>query len=252
MTESNHTTPFPVRESVREPVRESVRESAQHPRTLTELTAQRTWLFDLDGTLVDTLPDIAAALNRLLVRQGCAAVPVTHVRDWVGTGSRTLIATALGAQGRTASAAELDALLVEYAADYERHAVVESRLYPGAEALLAALRERQVRLAIVTNKLSAIAREVLAGVGIAQHFELVVGFDDVPVGKPDPASLLLAARRLATPAADCLFIGDSRNDVAAARAANMPVVAVSHGYNHGEPISSAAPDLVVDSLRALL
>ena len=212
----------------------------------------RHWLFDLDGTLVHTAPDIARALNRLLAGQGLAAVPVAQVTHWVGTGARELIRTALAAQGRTAADDELAALLAAYAADTEANPVVEAQLYEGAEHVLRTLVARGDRLAIVTNKLSAVARNVLQHFGLADCFVTLVGASDVAVGKPDPAPLLEACRRLGVAPAACVMVGDSRNDVRAARAAGMPVIAVDYGYNHGEPIAASNPDRLVASLSALL
>ncbi len=212
----------------------------------------RNWLFDLDGTLVHTAPDIARALNRLLATQGLAAVDVAQVTHWVGTGARELIRTALAAQGRIANHDELQALLAAYAADCEANPVVDARLYDGADEVLRTLVARGDRLAIVTNKLSAVAQAVLLHFRLDDCFETLVGADDVPIGKPDPAPLLEACRRLGVVPADCVMVGDSRNDVHAARAAGVPVIAVDYGYNHGEPIANAQPDRLVASLTALL
>lgn len=210
------------------------------------------WLFDLDGTLVHTAPDIARALNRLLATQGLAPVPVEQVSQWVGTGSKELIRTALAAQDRQADDAVLRALLAQYAADYEANAVVDSQLYDGALETVHALVALGDRLAIVTNKLSAVAREVLRHFDLERHFITLVGADDVAIGKPDPAPILEACRRLGAAPADCVMVGDSRNDVRAAKAAGVPVIAVDYGYNHGEPIALAGPDRIVASLTALL
>ena len=210
------------------------------------------WLFDLDGTLVHTAPDIARALNVLLARRGLASVPIEQVAQWVGTGSKALIRTALAAQDYTASEAELSDLLAQYAADYEAHAVVDSALYPTASATVQALAARGDQLAIVTNKLSAVARRVLQHFNLDQYFAVLIGGDDVTLGKPDPMPLLEACRRMHVTPAQCVMVGDSINDVRAARAAGMRVVAVTYGYNHGQPISAAMPDRLVDSLAALL
>ena len=210
------------------------------------------WLFDLDGTLVHTAPDIARALNVLLASRGLASVPVEQVSQWVGTGSKALIRTALAAQQQTVSEAELTNLLAQYAADYEAHAVVESVLYPTARATVQVLAERGDQLAIVTNKLSAVARQVLRCFELDAFFPVLVGADDVARGKPDPMPLLEACRRLNVAAPRCIMVGDSVNDVRAARAAGMRMFAVTYGYNHGQPISAAGPDRLVDSLAALL
>ncbi len=210
------------------------------------------WLFDLDGTLVHTAPDIARALNVLLAGRGLASVEIEQVARWVGTGSKALIRTALAAQQQTVSEADLCDLLAQYAADYEAHAVLDSVLYPAASATVQALAARGDQLAIVTNKLSAVARQVLRHFDLDAYFPVLIGGDDVAVGKPDPTPLLEACRRLNVAPTRCIMVGDSVNDVRAARAAGMRVIAVTYGYNHGQPISAAKPDRLVDSLAALL
>ena len=210
------------------------------------------WLFDLDGTLVHTAPDITRALNVLLAGRGLACVGIAQVSQWVGTGAKELIRTALAAQHLTLPEHELDALLAQYAAYYEANAVVDSVLYPAARATVEALAERGDQLAIVTNKLSAVARQVLRHFGLDTYFPVLVGGADVAAGKPDPAPLLEACRRLNVAPTRCIMVGDSVNDVRAARAAGMRVIAVTYGYNHGQPISAAEPDRLVDSLAALL
>ena len=210
------------------------------------------WLFDLDGTLVHTAPDITRALNVLLAGRGLACVGIAQVSQWVGTGAKELIRTALAAQHLTLPEHELDALLAQYAEYYEANAVVDSVLYPAARATVEALAERGDQLAIVTNKLSAVARQVLIHFGLDTYFPVLVGGADVAAGKPDPAPLLEACRRLNVAPTRCIMVGDSVNDVRAARAAGMRVIAVTYGYNHGQPISVAEPDRLVDSLAALL
>ena len=210
------------------------------------------WLFDLDGTLVHTAPDITRALNVLLAGRGLACAGIAQVSQWVGTGSKELIRTALAAQHLTLPEHELDALLAQYAEYYEANAVVDSVLYPAARATVEALAKRGDQLAIVTNKLSAVARQVLRHFGLDTYFPVLVGGADVAAGKPDPAPLLEACRRLNVAPTRCIMVGDSVNDVRAARAAGMRVIAVTYGYNHGQPISAAKPDRLVDSLAALL
>ena len=210
------------------------------------------YLFDLDGTLIDTAPDITAALNRQLVPFGVPDVSVALVATWVGTGSWQLISTALAHHGLTADEATVARVLGAYAADYADRAVEHSTPYPDAFSTVRELHERGAQLAIVTNKLSAIAQNVLRHFGIAHLFTALVGGDDVARGKPDPLALHLACTRLGVDVAVSVMIGDSRNDVLAARAAGMAVIAVDYGYNHGAPISSANPDRIVASLAELL
>ena len=211
------------------------------------------YLFDLDGTLVDSAPDITAALNRQLGRF-CDLPPLTValVTAWVGTGSERLIRTALAHHGAAADEATVARLLSAYATDYAARAVELSMPYPHAFSTLRELHLRGARLAIVTNKLAAVTRNVLRHFAIDELFTVVIGGDDVPRGKPDPLPLLTACLRLHIVPQAGVMVGDSANDVRAARAAGMPAIAVNYGYNHGEPIDNAQPDRIVASLAELL
>lgn len=210
------------------------------------------YLFDLDGTLVDTAPDIAAALNRQLATLDLPALTTARVATWVGTGSAQLIRTALTHYDHPADDGTVARLLAAYGADYARRAVEHSLPYPDAFATLTALHARGARLAIVTNKIALVARNVLRHFAIDTMFEVVIGGDEVPRGKPDPLALTLACQRLQVDAAGCVMVGDSRNDIIAAHAAGMRAIAVNYGYNHGQPISAANPDRIIASLRELL
>ena len=227
----------------------SNKESSSSANCSSEFAA---YLFDLDGTLVDTAPDIAAALNRQLAPYGLAQIPVALVTNWVGTGSAQLIRTEFAHHGMPAAEDTVARVLAAYAADYARRPVEQSTPYPDAFAAVRELANRGARLAIVTNKLSAIARNVLRHFGIDDLFAVVIGGDDVARGKPDPMALHAACRQLAVEVSASVMVGDSRNDIRAARAAGMTVIAVSYGYNHGEPIGSANPDRIVASLAELL
>jgi phosphoglycolate phosphatase len=125
-------------------------------------------------------------------------------------------------------------------------------LYPGAAELLEALRAADVRLALITNKPERFLPELLGEKGLTDSFDWLVGGDTLPTQKPDPGALLWVLQQAGVAADQALFVGDSRNDVSAAKAAGVPVVAVTYGYNHGEPIAAENPDLLVDSLDALI
>ena len=212
----------------------------------------RAVLFDLDGTLVDSAPDLAAAVNATLAELGRAPVPVDTVRDWVGNGADRLLERALsGRADGTVPAAELAAVRPLFLRHYERLLCVDSVLYPGVSEGLAGLREQGLALGCVTNKPSRFTLPLLEQLGIAGHFGALVGGDDVVRKKPAPDALQEAARRLGVACDDCLMVGDSVNDIEAARAAGCPVVAVPYGYNHGRDIRSAGPDAVIESLAVL-
>lgn len=210
-------------------------------------------LFDLDGTLVDSVPDIAVAVDRLLIDLGQAPAGEDRVRGWVGNGGRMLVRRALA--GDVAGVADDDPRLPHamdlFFAHYTDSNGQASRLYPGAREALDALRARGLPLATITNKPHRFVAPLYARLGILDHFVLLLGGDSLPQRKPDPAPLLHACRELGVAPARALMVGDSRNDIEAARAAGCPVVAVDYGYNYGEPVTAYRPDRVLSDLRDL-
>ncbi len=214
--------------------------------------APRALLFDLDGTLVDSVPDIARAANAALAHVGLPAVSEGAVRDWVGNGARVLLARCIaGGAEAAADPREVDRAFEAFLERYARDVCVDSRLYRGADATLGALADRGVRLGCVTNKPRALAEALLAALGVVARFQVVVGGDSVGRTKPDPEPLLAALQALGVGPEEAVVVGDSVNDVAAARAAGVAVVCVSYGYNHGADIRDAAPDAIVDALEEI-
>ncbi|ERH51249.1 phosphoglycolate phosphatase [Ectopseudomonas chengduensis] len=210
-------------------------------------------MFDLDGTLIDSVPDLAEAVDRMLVEMGRAPAGVEKVRDWVGNGARVLVRRALagGLDHAAVGEAETEEALARFLDIYaDCHNL--TALYPGVHELLEALSTAAVELAVVTNKPERFVAPLLEQVGLGGYFRWIIGGDTLPQQKPDPAALLQVMRLAGVEAAQSLFIGDSRNDVLAARAAAVPCIAVSYGYNHGRPIAEERPSLVVDSLAELL
>lgn len=211
-------------------------------------------LFDLDGTLVDSVPDIAVAVDAMLAALGRAPAGEQRVRFWVGNGGRMLVRRALA--GDVAGVADddpqLPAALELFFAHYGRSNGAASRLYPGVADALAALSARGLPMAVITNKPHRFIEPLFTALGINHHFRLLLGGDSLPVKKPDPAPLLLACARLGVAPPAALMVGDSRNDIEAARAAGCPVVAVDYGYNYGRPIAAEHPDRVIADLRELL
>ncbi|MCJ8170281.1 phosphoglycolate phosphatase [Atopomonas sediminilitoris] len=210
-------------------------------------------MFDLDGTLVDSVPDLAAAIDVMLLQLGRAPAGVAQVRDWVGNGALVLVRRALAnsfnhEQVDEAQAAQALALFEQAYA--KPHAA--TRVYPGALEFVQTLAARGTPLALVTNKPSRFLPALLAQVGMADVFRWQIGGDTFAAKKPDPFALHWLLQQAAAPAAQTLFVGDSRNDVLAARAAGVPMAAVSYGYNHGRPIGEEAPDWLGEDLRALL
>jgi phosphoglycolate phosphatase len=204
---------------------------------------------DLDGTLADTVPDLAAATNGMLRELGRPPLEEAQVRAFVGKGIAKLVERALagGLDGSVEGPELARALPVFercYAAVNGRH----TRLYPGAREALEALRAKGFPLACVTNKAQRFTAPLLEQLGLARYFEEVIAGDTLPQRKPDPAPLLHACRRLGVPPERMLVIGDSVNDAQAARAAGCPVICVSYGYNEGRDVRELDVDAIVSSL----
>ena len=207
---------------------------------------------DLDGTLVDTVPDIAWCIDRTMPRFGVSPRGEARVRRWVGNGVERLVERALtGGSEVPAEPALLREACGVFLELYSRHGRDRSRVYPGVREGVAALRAHGAALACITNKPRVPAVDLLAHLEMLDSFELVIGGDSLPRRKPDPMPLLHACSELGVSVGDSLFVGDSINDVQAARAAGMRVACVSYGYNHGRDIAEAAPDAVVDSLEEI-
>lgn len=211
-------------------------------------------MFDLDGTLVDSAADIALALNRALADLGLPGVSEAQVRLWVGRGASRLVHCALEhLPAPTDHFAKLhESLLARFMARYQEDVSGHSTLYPGARELLDACRAEAIPLACVTNKPYAPARSLLEALAILAPFDLLLGGDSLPHKKPHPGALQHCLRYFEVTPAQALMVGDSRNDVEAARAAGVRVVALPWGYNHGEPIEACQPDWLLESLADLL
>ena len=207
-------------------------------------------IVDLDGTTVDTIGDFVAALNRMLDDLALPQVMDETVRPLVGKGSEHLIASVLQAVG-AAPATQFDAAFARYQHHYRLVNGRHSAVFPGVVGGLEALRRRGLRLACLTNKPTAFARDLLADKGLDGYFAFTFGGDAFERKKPDPLPLRKTCEALGTAPARTLMIGDSSNDARAARAAGCPVVLVRYGYNHGEPVDAVDADGFVDSLEAL-
>ncbi|MGH8714512.1 MAG: phosphoglycolate phosphatase [Casimicrobiaceae bacterium] len=208
--------------------------------------------FDLDGTLLDTIHDLATAINMMLVRLGRPRLSKDVVRTMVGKGVANLVRRALAAtQGSAPSSLEEARALAMYEADYERILGRETVVFPGVREGLERLASAGFGLACVTNKTSRFVRPHLEQAGLASYFSLVVGGDSLPEKKPDPLPLRHAARHFCVAPGRLLMLGDSANDTQAARAAGCPVFCVPYGYNEGRPVQSLDCDGIVSSLDEL-
>lgn len=210
-------------------------------------------LFDLDGTLVDSVPDLAAAVDAVLSDVGRPAAGESAVRNWVGNGIDRLVKRALtGEMEAEPDPGLFNRAIVTFRDHYERFNGDSSRLYPTVAGTLSDLASEGMALACITNKSEQFSIPLLQKLDVLKYFGVVVSGDTLKVRKPDPGPLLAAAQRMAVAPAASLMVGDSIHDVHAARAAGMPVVGVSYGYNHGRPIAEANPDAVVDRIAELM
>lgn len=206
--------------------------------------ADRAVIFDLDGTLVDTAPDLWRATNHVLVLAGRREIGLDEVRAFVGHGARALIARGFDATGGPVQAQALDALYAQFVAYYGANIARDSVPFPGLVGLLERCRADGIALGVCTNKLEALSVALLEALDLARHFGAIVGPDTLGIAKPDPAPYRETLRRLGAQAARSVMVGDSETDILTARAAGVPVIAVPFGYAP-EPVALYAPDYLV-------
>lgn len=209
-------------------------------------------LIDLDGTLIDSVPDLAHCVDTLMSELGMPARGEAKVRHWVGNGIERLVKRALlDRLDGEPDQALVDKALPIYFDLYKENLSKRSRLYPGVKEGLQFLSGAGYKLGCITNKAAAFTEPLLKDLGIYDYFRIVVSGDTLPVKKPDPLPLLHAARFFKVDPRRALMVGDSISDVKAARAAGFQVICVSYGYNHGQDIRDAHPDAVIDSMAQL-
>ena len=208
--------------------------------------------FDLDGTLVDSVPDLAWAGDEMLRRVGLPARGEASARQWVGNGIERFLKRMLS--GRMDGEPEVDLFnraLPLYREIYTQNVCRLSSVYPGVFDGLEYLRTTDVKVCCITNKSGVFAEKLLKEIGLSPYFDLLVAGDTTSRRKPDPEPLLYAASQLGVDAVNCWMVGDSKNDVEAARAAGFSAVCVPYGYNHGEDISNTNPDVIIETLAQL-
>ncbi|SDU02868.1 phosphoglycolate phosphatase [Stappia sp. ES.058] len=210
----------------------------------------RALLFDLDGTLVDSVPDIADAINAVLVANGFPALEVADVRKMVGNGIRKLVERAFEASGKSLEEDELTTMTARMMEVYRKGLTVATTPMPGAAAAAAWLRQRGHRLAVVTNKPEAFAREIVKHFGFETAFTVVVGGDTCATRKPDPEMLFHACRELGVAPEDAILVGDSPADIDAALAGGFPSIAVRGGYTN-IAVEDLGATCVIDTLEDL-
>ena len=214
-------------------------------------------MFDLDGTLIETAPEIMDAVNDTLRHFELAQVTQQQVNDWIGHGTRELLISALAyVQHKPIEAVRTDALLPAYLAEFDVHyqqrCGTRSHLYPQVRETLTALFELGVKLAVVTNKEGRYTSTVLNAHNLMPLLHRVVSGDTLPVKKPNPAGIQSCLEQFGVAPERALFVGDSSIDVATARNAGIAVWALPYGYNMGQPIEACAPDRVIVDCSALL
>ena len=225
---------------------------------MTRMALPETLLLDLDGTLVDSAPDLAAAVDAMLAELGRPTAGIEKTRLWVGNGASKLVERALADAFDPASPEFLEHAESLFYRAYHACNGHHSELYPGVMHFLEAARTQDCRLAIVTNKPAEFTEPLLERLGIARYFGATVSGDSLlgdngtVIRKPDPAHLQLALDRLGAPTDSAWMIGDSGSDILGARNLGIPSVAVTYGYSQGTPVADYGPDWIVNDLTELL
>jgi phosphoglycolate phosphatase len=209
-----------------------------------------TIVFDLDGTLIDTAPDLIDTLNIVFAREGLPPVPYETARTLIGGGARAMIVRGLEAEGRTVVPAELERLFQDFLAHYSEHIADRSRPFPGLTDALDALAANGSRLAVCTNKLEHLSVLLLKQLGLAHRFAVICGQDTFGVQKPDPEVLRRTIAAAGGTLRNAIMIGDSLTDIRTARAADVPVIAVDFGYTD-RPVSELGPDRIISRFTDL-
>lgn len=209
-----------------------------------------TIVFDLDGTLIDTAPDLVDTLNVVFAREGLPPVPYATARNLIGGGAKGMIVRGVETEGRVLTPARLDELFVDFIAHYSDHIADRSRPFPGLIGALDDLTARGCRLAVCTNKLERLSLLLLRALKLADRFTVICGQDTFGIQKPDPEVL---RRTIAAAGGDprhAIMVGDSVTDIRTARAAGIPVIAVDFGYSD-RPIADYQPDRVISHFTQL-
>ncbi len=207
-------------------------------------------VFDLDGTLVDTAPDLVATLNVIFAREGMPPVAYEAARNMVGGGARLMIERGLAAERRDLAAPQVNRLVADFIEYYAAHIADHSRPFPGLDDALDALAGRGCRFAVCTNKLEWLSVRLLDALGLTRRFEAICGSDTFGLQKPNPEPLLRTIARVRGLSAGTVMVGDSANDIDTARAAGIPVVGVDFGYSE-VPIRELRPDRAVGAFAHL-
>ena len=214
------------------------------------MSPPRTVVFDLDGTLVDTAPDLINALNHVLAREGLPPVPLQSARSMIGAGARKLIERGLELEGRVASLEDISRLTSDFIDYYAAHIADASRPFDGLEGALDELQAQGFQFAVCTNKLEWLSKLLLDQLGLSPRFSAICGADTFGVSKPDPAILRETVARAGGHLSAAIMVGDAGPDVGVARRAGIPVIGVEFGYTD-VPIAELKPDRLIGHMRDL-
>lgn len=207
-------------------------------------------IFDLDGTLIDTAPDLIETLNVILTREGFDGVSFEEARMDIGAGAKRLLERGLAKNGRSVSPDRLNDLYADYLDYYAAHIADRSRPFPGLEKALDMLAADGCTFAVCTNKLEWLSVRLLDQLNLSKRFAAIVGQDTIKIAKPNPAVLHHAITAAGGDVSRAIMVGDSKTDIDTARAAGVPVIAVDFGYTD-TPVSELSPDIVVSHFDAL-
>ncbi|MGH6725256.1 MAG: phosphoglycolate phosphatase [Pseudolabrys sp.] len=209
-----------------------------------------TIIFDLDGTLIDTAPDLVDTLNVIFAREGLPPVPYETARNLIGGGARTMIARGIAAEGISVEPARIERLFADFIAHYSEHLADRSQPFPGMTDALDALAAGGSRFAVCTNKLERLSVLLLEKLKLADRFAAICGQDTFGMQKPDPEVLRRTVAAAGGSLAEAIMIGDSATDIRTARAAGIPVIAVDFGYSE-RPVAEFGPDRIISHFEQL-
>jgi phosphoglycolate phosphatase len=207
-------------------------------------------VFDLDGTLIDTAPDLVDTLNVIFVRDGLPPLPYDTARNLIGGGIRAMIARAIETHGRAVSPEKFEQMFADFTAHYSEHIADRSRPFPGLVEALDVLANDRFHLAVCTNKLERLSRRLLDAFSLTQRFTTICGQDTFGIQKPDPDILRQTIAAAGGAPQHAIMIGDSETDIRTARAAGVPVIAVNFGYS-AQPVAKLRPDRVISRFDQL-
>ncbi|MFB2539513.1 MULTISPECIES: phosphoglycolate phosphatase [unclassified Acinetobacter] len=227
-------------------------QNTQYAKQFANLEQRDVILFDLDGTLVDSAKDIYRAMNLTLADLGRPSVKEEQIRIWIGRGASQLCECVLKHQDGEVNSQQHQIVFDKFVATYEQNICVDTALYAGVAEFLQYCQQHGKKMAVVTNKPYQATINLLNELNLMDYFALVLGGDSLPERKPSPLPLLHSLEKLNCTAERALMIGDSRNDVESARSAGIDCVALTYGYNHGEPLADCQPQCVIDNLNVLI